>query len=200
MLRKYGRDAVLRSAEPDIPGVQTPPEIDPAKQQQFSLSSESFEDGGVIPERLAMEQGISPQLSWTSAPENTDRFVIIMDDPDAQPAVGYTFVHWVAVLPGNHNSIEEGASAGGWTGKPKTLSDASSTAYKGPRPPSGKHRYHIAVYAMNAAFHDPEFKNLTRSKSANDTRTYTREHFEAKHHAHILATAEITGVYASKPH
>jgi Raf kinase inhibitor-like YbhB/YbcL family protein len=200
MARKYGMDAVLRSPETDIPGVQTPPEIDPAKRQRFALSSESFEDGGVIPQRLAMDEGVSPQLSWTNVPKNTDRFVIIMDDPDAKPSVGHTFVHWIALLPGDRESIEEGASASGWTDEAKALSgDVISTAYKGPRPPSGRHRYHIAVYALKDSFSNQEFEDLATSEMANDNRSYTRAHFESTYGPHILASAEITGVYEARP-
>jgi Raf kinase inhibitor-like YbhB/YbcL family protein len=191
------------SFESDAGGRRREPRLEPAEKprvepQDFSLSSESFEDGGIIPEALARERGISPQLSWKNAPEGTDRFVIIMDDPDGQQAVGYTFVHWVAALPGGSRSLEEGASAGGWTGRPKVVSGnyATSTAYRGPKPPSGTHRYHIAVYAMSNTFDDPEFENLAGSV-ADDTQTCTREHFEALYTRDILAKAEITGRYSA---
>lgn len=206
MSRILETGAVLRSpAGPESEGAMPRgPEVEPAKTPQtgphdFSLRSESFEDGGVIPERLAREHGISPQLSWMNAPEDMSRFVIIMDDPDAEQAVGYTFVHWVVALPPYRGFLEEGASGGGWAGKRKVLSgDSSSTAYKGPKPPSGTHRYHIAIYAMSGSFDDPEFQNLPGSV-AEDTRTCTRAHFEALYHRDILASAEITGTYSAKP-
>jgi Raf kinase inhibitor-like YbhB/YbcL family protein len=165
----------------------------------FSLDSESFVYGGVIPERLALQQGVSPQLSWKNAPEDASRFVIIMDDPDAQPVVGHTFVHWVAIVPPYVNSLPEGASAGGWTGTPKVLSgDSFSIAYKGPKPPSGTHRYHIAIYAMDGAFDTPEFQELMNA-AADDTKTCSREHFESLYKREILASAGITGTYSARP-
>jgi len=167
-----------------------------AEAQTFKLTSDSFDDDGVIPERLAGAHGVSPQLTWANAPRDTDRFVIIMDDPDARPVVGHTFVHWVAALPGDRHSLKEGASAGGWTHKHKVLSgDGTSIAYRGPRPPSGTHRYHIAVYAMDGSFAEPDFQDLARATAANDTRTYTRERFESLFRAAILASAEISGTY-----
>lgn len=167
--------------------------------KQFALNSESFENGGAIPERLAGEQGLSPHLAWVDAPKGTDRFVIIMDDPDAEPVVGHTFVHWVAAVPAGRNSIDEGASTGGWTGQRKVLSgDCSSTAYRGPKPPSGAHRYHIAIYAMSRSFKNPEFENLADSQPANDTRSFTRARFEELYRSDINASAEITGTYAMK--
>ncbi len=192
----FESDAGGRRREPRLEP-STKPRVEP---RDFSLSSESFDDGGIIPEVLARERGISPQLSWKNAPEGTDRFIIIMDDPDAQQAVGYTFVHWVAALSGSYNSLEEGASSGGWTGRPKLLSggEATSTAYRGPKPPSGTHRYHIAIYAMSDTFDDPEFESLSGSV-ADDTQTCTREHFEALYSKEVLAKAEITGSYSAEP-
>lgn len=197
-------DTVLRSPigfERTWGGREEEPGREPrAEVQDFSLSSESFEDGGVIPERLARERGVSPQLSWINAPEDISRFIIIMDDPDAEPVVGHTFVHWVAAVPPYCNSLAEGASAGGWTGRPKALSgESTSTAYRGPKPPSGTHRYHIAIYAMTGAFDDPEFEELMGS-AVDDTKTCTREHFEALYHRDILAKAEITGTYSAASH
>jgi Raf kinase inhibitor-like YbhB/YbcL family protein len=193
-------DTVLRSPigfERAWAGMEKEPDRKPrAEVQELTLSSESFEDDGNIPERLAGKQGISPQLAWLNAPEEMSRFIIIMDDPDAQPVVGHTFVHWVAAVPAYRNSIEEGASAGGWTGRPKVLSgDSTSTPYRGPLPPSGTHRYFIAVYAMSGSFNDPEFEDLAASVLANDTSTCTRERFESMYHADIIASAQISGTY-----
>jgi Raf kinase inhibitor-like YbhB/YbcL family protein len=192
------------SFESGAGGRRREPALEPVKKprvepREFNLRSESFEDGGIIPEALAREGGMSPQLSWKDAPEGTDRFIIIMDDPDALQAVGYTFVHWVAAVPASFDSLAEGASSGGWTGRPKVLSggEASSTAYRGPKPPSGTHRYHIAVYAMSDTFDDPEFENLPGSV-ADDTHTCTREHFEALYSNDVLAKAEITGKYTAQ--
>ncbi|HEX5055331.1 MAG TPA: YbhB/YbcL family Raf kinase inhibitor-like protein [Gammaproteobacteria bacterium] len=169
------------------------------EQQQFRLSSESFPDGGTIPDRFAEAAGISPQLTWSNAPPGTQSFVIIMDDPDAKQAVGHTFVHWVVALPASRSSLEEGASAGGWAGRQQALrDDMTSTPYRGPKPPSGTHRYYIAVYAMKPSFADKEFEDLAHSKFADDTRTYTRERFESRYHSDINAKAEITGLYSAK--
>src|SRR4051812_32362652 len=135
-----------------------------AEPHGFMLTSESFENEGAIPDRLARDYGASPQLSWRGAPAGTEHFVIIMDDPDAESVVGHTFVHWVARVPASASSLPEGASRGGWIGKPKTLSrPGTSTPYRGPRPPSGRHRYYIKVYALGRSFVESDFKNLTQS-------------------------------------
>lgn len=167
--------------------------------QGFTLSSDAFQDGDVIPRRFGGARGVSPPLSWSEPPEGSARFAIIMDDPDAVSAVGHTFVHWVAAISAQTRELGEGASAGGWGGHVKTLADGNtSTAYRGPRPPSGTHRYHIAIYAMSAAFAHPDFRDLPGSAAANDTRTYTRRHFEAAFAPSILASCEIAGTYSAE--
>jgi Raf kinase inhibitor-like YbhB/YbcL family protein len=187
-----------RKPEP-VPSSDQNADLD-TDQEEFRLSSESFPDGGTIPDRFTEEAGVSPQLSWSNGPPGTQSFVIIMDDPDAQQAVGHTFVHWVAAMPSNRSTLEEGASAGGWGGRRRRAlsGDATSTVYRGPKPPSGTHRYHIAVYAMKPSFADQEFEDLAHSERADDTRTYTREHFEARYRSDINAKAEITGLYTAK--
>jgi Raf kinase inhibitor-like YbhB/YbcL family protein len=166
--------------------------------EAFVITSESFSNGGVIPERLARKAGVSPQLSWRNVPPGTERVLLVMDDPDARPVCGYTWVHWVANVPANVSSLPEGASGGGWTEQPKTLSSGStSTAYQGPFPPSGTHRYFIKAYAMDRSFRDADFQDLARSAKAKDTRSYTREHIESQFGSSILASAEISGTYSA---
>lgn len=190
----------------DAGGMQDRPAADPRRipqpqPQDFILTSESFEDGGIIPDRLAGDAGVSPHLAWANVPRGSARFAIIMDDPDAEPVVGRTYVHWVACVPERVHSLEEGASGGGWTDNPRPLGDgATSTPYRGPRPPSGTHRYFIKVYALGGSFAAPDFEDLARNPTANDTRTYTRERFEALYRSDILAAAEISGTYSAEPH
>jgi Raf kinase inhibitor-like YbhB/YbcL family protein len=171
-----------------------------AASHAFALTSVSFANGVRIPDRLALEEGVSPQLSWSDAPDRTSRFVIIMDDPDAQPVVHHTFVHWVVCVPSHVSSIPEGASSGGWSGRSKPFpGDGTNTAYRGPKPPplSGVHHYFIKIYAVADTFDNAEFNDLARSAAANDTRTYTRAYFESAFAAHILGSSEIMGTYGS---
>ena len=69
----------------------------------FTLESTTFKDGqllpkpvGDIPARGANCKGenVSPQLSWSNAPEGTRSFVFVVSDPDAGLGAGIT--HWVA--------------------------------------------------------------------------------------------------------
>jgi Raf kinase inhibitor-like YbhB/YbcL family protein len=172
-----------------------------AASHAFALTSRSFDNGGRMPDRLAREDGVSPDLAWNGAPARASQFVIIMDDPDAQRVVRHTFVHWVVCVPAHVSSIPEGASSGGWQGRAKPFPrDGTNTAYRGPKPPplSGTHHYVIKIYAMADTFDNADFKDLARSAAANDTRTYTRAYFESTFAAHILASTEMIGTYGSR--
>lgn len=112
----------------------------------MKLTSESFTDQGVIPERNAFAKpdgqnhvllagNANPQLSWTEAPAATQSFVVICHDPDVPskpddvnqedrevpadlPRVD--FYHWALVdVPATTTSIAEGAYSDGITPRGK---------------------------------------------------------------------------------
>ena len=117
----------------------------------FRLSSDAFGQDEEIPARFTCDgDDVSPALSWSGAPQGTDAFALIMDDPDAP---GGTFTHWVLYdLPGDTASLPEGVAKteeldeGGSQG----LNDAGGTGYGGPCPPAGApHRYRFTLYALD---------------------------------------------------
>lgn len=101
----------------------------------MELTTDSFSDGGVIPDRLAfavpdpdthvtLSANRSPQLSWSDLPRGTKSLALICHDPDV-PSKGddvnhedrevpsdlprVDFFHWVLVdLPAHLDGIEEG--------------------------------------------------------------------------------------------
>ena len=96
----------------------------------------------------------SPQLSWHGFPAATQSFVVTMYDPDAPTPSG--FWHWaVADIAGDVTSLDGGAGTLGSGVLPDgafhVANDVRATAYTGAAPPpgTGKHRYYIAVSALD---------------------------------------------------
>jgi Raf kinase inhibitor-like YbhB/YbcL family protein len=147
----------------------------------FVLKSAAFESGGLIPEQFSCQgSDISPALSWTDPPAQTQSFALIVDDPDAPAG---TWVHWVAFdLPGTLRGLSEGVPkqeevpGGGRQG----VNDFEKLGYGGPCPPPGKpHRYFFKVYALDAKL------NLKAGATKKDV--------ERAMSGHILSKAELVG-------
>lgn len=124
----------------------------------FQVSSESFQDGQVLPR--AQTSGVlgaggedeSPQLSWSGAPEGTKGYAVTVFDPDA-PSGGYW--HWaVANIPADITSLQAGAGSRDNTllppGAVQLKNDAGFSGFVGAAPPPGHgpHRYLLVVHAL----------------------------------------------------
>lgn len=117
----------------------------------MEIKSTAFENKGMIPERYTCDgEDISPPLEWYDAPDGTQSFSLICDDPDAPMR---TWVHWVVYdIPPNINALPEHAppeqelTNGGKQGR----SDFGTIGYGGPCPPSGTHRYFFKLYALDS--------------------------------------------------
>lgn len=116
----------------------------------MQLTSSAFNDGTNIPQQYTGEGvDISPQLSWTDAPEATKAFALICHDPDA-PLISpgsYGYVHWVLYnIPFNINSLEENTDL--YT---SGVNDFGNLGYGGPMPPNGHgiHHYYFWLLALD---------------------------------------------------
>ena len=116
----------------------------------MQLTSSAFNDGTNIPQQYTGEGAdISPQLSWTDAPEATKAFALICHDPDA-PLISpgsYGYVHWVLYnIPFNINSLEENTDL--YT---SGVNDFGNLGYGGPMPPNGHgiHHYYFWLLALD---------------------------------------------------
>ncbi|MCS7263118.1 MAG: YbhB/YbcL family Raf kinase inhibitor-like protein, partial [Aquificaceae bacterium] len=76
----------------------------------FVLQSSAFSNNGNIPRDHTCDGAdTSPPLSWSNAPQGTQSFVVIMEDPDAQQVAGRVWTHWVIYdIPANRNSLPQG--------------------------------------------------------------------------------------------
>ncbi len=129
----------------------------------FTLTSTDISDGAVIPAvhrsgamGVPGGQDVSPQLSWSGAPEQTKSYAVTVYDPDAPTASG--FWHWaVADIPVSVQSLPTGAGddagSGIPTGAVQLPNDAGVRRYTGAAPPAGHgpHRYFFVVHAVDTA-------------------------------------------------
>ena len=128
-------------------------------------------------------------LTIEDAPENTKSFAIIMEDKDAIPVCGFSWIHWtVANL--TTTTLEENASqtrtdfiqgTNSRSGKLNQMSIEETSCYGGMAPPDAPHTYEVHVYALDTLLDiKPGF--------------YMNELYK-KMQGHILATTTLTGVY-----
>lgn len=89
-------------------------------------------------------------------------------------------MHWLVFnIPASTSSIAEGQTPEGAT---DGQNDAGSTAYYGPKPPSGTHHYHFKLFAID--------QQLTLSQGASKGEVMKAID------GHTLATAELIGTYS----
>ncbi|MED7931374.1 YbhB/YbcL family Raf kinase inhibitor-like protein [Nonomuraea sp. LP-02] len=125
----------------------------------FTLTSTTLADGAPWPaEQMSASlpggKDISPQLSWSGAPEGTKSYAVTVYDPDAPTGSG--FWHWaVADIPATVTELPEGAGDDTGTGLPhgayQLPNDARVPRYLGAAPPAGHgpHRYFVVVHALD---------------------------------------------------
>ncbi len=152
----------------------------------LKIESSAFSPDGEIPTRYTFEaEDISPPLSWSGIPSGTQSLALIVDDPDSpDPAAPKTaWVHWLlynippsaAGLPEDVKTFPAGTGEGlnGW----------KRTAYGGPNPSTGRHRYFHKLYALDAVL------NFSGTPQKADVENAMR--------GHVLAEAALVGTYQS---
>jgi len=147
----------------------------------FTLESEAFDNGGVIPRKYGYKNGNqSPPLKISGVPENTSSLALIMDDPDAIGAVGKVWVHWVlwnidpCTIELKENSIPSDCLEG--------ETDFGEIGYGGPAPPDKEHTYIFKLYALD--------QKLNADKSS------TKKQIEKAMNNHIIAETRLEGRYS----
>ncbi|MBW8308942.1 MAG: YbhB/YbcL family Raf kinase inhibitor-like protein [Candidatus Paracaedibacteraceae bacterium] len=145
----------------------------------LSLTSAVFQEGEVIPSRYTCEgENISPPLQWEGVPSEVESFVLIMDDPDAPAGV---WDHWILFnLPKDLRNIQENERNFSSDTK-KGINSWGKLDYGGPCPPSGAHHYFFKLYALSKKL---ELRDASR-----------KSEIEKAMRGHILAQAQLVGVY-----
>ncbi len=129
----------------------------------MTLSSANFNDGDYLSNDHILSEAygfgcaggnISPQLSWSGAPEGTKSLALTCFDPDAPTGSG--FWHWVVVnIPAGATGLDLGAgnpaSATLPAGTLQVRTDFGAPGYGGPCPPEGDHphRYLFTIHAVS---------------------------------------------------
>lgn len=148
----------MREPSPDQTTTSRPPlsseaPADTGEPTALELTTSAFTPGDVIPDRhTCAGEDLSPALSWTNVPEDTQELAIVVRDQSATvegpSGDEHEFVHWVVggidptseELP--ENTVPEGAV--------EALTNFGEPGWGGPCPPegSGDHIYEFRIYAL----------------------------------------------------
>ena len=163
----------------------------------ISLESKGIKNGNISAEYgkhgNSMMDGmpsLSIPLNWKGAPKGTKSFVLVMEDYDAIPVAGFSWIHWVAVIPGDYTELKENASRddkkilqgiNSWASSMGGVDREKASFYGGPAPPDKAHTYTFRLYAL-----DKELKF--------DGTFYLNELYKAMK-GHVLESTELEGSY-----
>lgn len=154
----------------------------------MTITSSAFKHNEPIPPKYTCDgEDVNPPLVFGDVPSGAKSLALIMDDPDAlrgilRPGSGQAWVHWKVwniapeVTEIKENSVPKGAV--------ESTTNFGDTSYGGPCPPSGTHRYFFKLYALDTT--------IDLSPIA------TKPELEAAISGHILAQAELIGLYKRK--
>jgi Raf kinase inhibitor-like YbhB/YbcL family protein len=155
-------------------------------QESLKITSTAFAADGAIPPTHTCDGGDnSPPLAWSGVPAAAKSLALIVDDPDAPDpkAPQKPFVHWVLYnLPTDLPGLAEALPP---TQLPPQAQQGSNdwhrAGYRGPCPPTGRHRYVHKLYALDTI--------LTGLASP------TKAELEAAMKGHVVAEAQLVGTY-----
>lgn len=166
-----------------------------ATHATMKLISPAFSHNEAIPMQYTCDgANISPALAWSDAPDETQSFVLIVDDPDAatlrslgEIGARKPWVHWILFnIPATVEYIVENQGAAGEEVAFMQGSTDFNSMHKwgGPCPPHGTHHYHFTLYALDTMLDLPA--------------GITKEQLLSAMHGHILAQATLIGTYQRK--
>src|SRR5499426_1765520 len=162
-----------------------------ANAQGMSLKSTTFQDGQMMPRKVANKNpqnpncvgdNVSPELSWSGVPDGTKSFAFTMVDPEGRGGLGV--FHWVAYgIPANVTSFAEGEVS---KESDKYVGGKSTQGvgyFSGPcTPPGSPHHYTYMVIAT-----DLDAKELPPG--------LTLPELQAKLNGHTKGAAGLVGLF-----
>jgi len=157
------------------------------KGETMRITSKSFEHGKSIPSEFTCDgNNTNPALEFKDVPENAKSLVLIMDDPDIPAFVKEKYSiqvwdHWIVFnIPPETREVTEGNNPKGLLG----VNTAGKKAYGSPCPPDREHHYFFKLYALDTML------SLKEGSTKKEVETAMEEH--------ILAKAELIGLYERK--
>lgn len=147
----------------------------------MKLTSSAFKHGEYIPRLYTCDgSNINPPLEIHDAPEGTQSFALIMEDPDVPKHIreDRMWDHWVIFnIPRHTTQIIEGQEPPCLRG----IGTGHNVKYYGPCPPDGEHRYFFKLFALDTM--------LDLAEKA------TKHQLEIAMKNHIIAKTELMGIY-----
>lgn len=138
------------------------------------IASPAFAPNTMIPQRFTCQgEDINPAFQISDIPAGAHSLALIHDDPDAPSK---TWDHWLIWNIPAMAEIPENAAPG-----IQGQNSWGRNDYGGPCPPSGTHRYVYKLYALD--------RKLDLPAGA------TKAQLESAMRGHILAQAELVGLY-----
>lgn len=132
-----------------------------AAAADFKLSSAEVKAGGTLTAEQVFNGfgctggNVSPSLSWSGAPADTQSYALTVYDPDAPTGSGWW--HWVVInIPASVHSLAKGAGAPQSQSLPagaeQVRTDFGIKGFGGACPPMGDkpHRYIFTVFALKS--------------------------------------------------
>ena len=110
---------------------------------EFSIKSDDFENESMLDKKFTpYGEDVNPSFQFIDPPEGTQSFALICEDPDCPSGL---FTHWaVKNIPKYTTHIGNGVKIG-----EEIRNSWGLKRYKGPKPPSGIHRYFFKLYALS---------------------------------------------------
>lgn len=152
------------------------------------VTTNAFEPGGALTDKYTQNgDNMSPGLSWSKGPLNTQSYVVLTEDAGVNRHD--PIVHWVIYnIPSSMTSLDQDIPTQAHLefGAEQGKNVRGSAGYVGPKPPAGQtHPYHFEVFALNTKLNlDPA--NADRQAVVNAMK------------GNVLASGEIVASYTGK--